>query len=226
MAVAGSIWIDGLILHWLDSSAVDKQITLTDTGANPTGAVVGSMWVEGDYLHIIDASGNERREIGSLIGTPGGAVVGSAWIEGLNLHYIDSSGEERQLAGGCAAPTLDLATATVAATGTCSGGGCVVIEAHNVSWTQTDCDNACHHIAIHRNLNGGGFIEVSDDDGCTEDNGCTAGEGCRQFTYAVCDTTGDSYVYRVRIEDDGTDTSLSSDDTGTLANRPQDACIL
>lgn len=55
---AGSIWVEGNSLHWIDQDGYERlyEGTVSGTSSGPAG----SAWVEGGYIHYIDQSGQER----------------------------------------------------------------------------------------------------------------------------------------------------------------------
>lgn len=99
-------------------------------------------------------------------------------------------------------------------------------EKHRVGWTHTNCNDSYHHIAVHRSTDGGSYAEVADNLGCDQadpDAGCCSlleasydGEYLFGLNYSSdlgsCTTT---HQYRIRIENDGTDTA---EDTCTEAS--------
>lgn len=116
--------------------------------------------------------------------------------------------------------------------GDCNTSG----EKHRITWTHTNCADASHHIAIHRSVDGGSYTEVADnvscnnadpDSGCCSLTVCSSAEGHYLFTIfrssalGGCTTT---YDYRVRIETDGTDTSLDSRNA-TQRTGCDEACV-
>jgi len=83
MPTAGYIWIEGVRLHYIDSSGNERsQIgTITSATGDP-----GYLWIEGDNIHYIDSGGDERYLPTSHIGTAP-TLEGYLWIEGDWVHY-------------------------------------------------------------------------------------------------------------------------------------------
>jgi hypothetical protein len=130
---------------------------------------------------------------------------------------------------GVPTPSLDSCDAKLCQAG--GNPGCATLsgcsntgEQHRVGWTTTDCNDAYHHIAIHRSVGGGSYVEVADNISCTAadpDAGCCdwfgkipyAPEGEWMTTVSNSSDLGScttTYQYRVRIETDGTDTLIGS----------------
>ena len=95
---AGSIWVEGDYLHYIDSTNSEWRYLGTFVSA-PVGATIGSLWCDtaGDTsaIRYIDADGDERFILSSVSAhSDGAAVGGSLWAETVDdyLHYIRSSG--------------------------------------------------------------------------------------------------------------------------------------
>ena len=101
--VAGSMWVDGSTLHYIDPLGSEWYFTGT-AGTTPGGAIVGSIWVDSGNgtIHYIDASGVDRAvavESGSSRSGVG-AVRGSLWVDTVDsannaVHTIDNLQVER-----------------------------------------------------------------------------------------------------------------------------------
>jgi hypothetical protein len=148
-------------------------------------------------------------------------------------------------AGGAGVPTpsLDLCSG-----GVCQAGGnpgCATLsgctdtgEQHRVSWTHTNCNDTYHHVAIHRSVGGGSYVEIidnlscdrpEDDDGCCENfvKGVTW-DGEYQYQRAFSSDLGScttTYQFKVRIEEDGTDTAEDECGPTTSATGCDTTCV-
>jgi hypothetical protein len=125
----------------------------------------------------------------------------------------------------------------------CSGAecqtlsGCTNVGCRNlVGWSYTDCDANCH-IAVHASVNSGSYFEVADVLACNRSAECgsiwcvgkTNCEGYWETFFPKCGSGGSTsttYDYRVRLETNGTDTSVSSQDASQITHNPSDTvCI-
>lgn len=94
---AGSMWVEGTYLHYVDSTNSEWRIQGTYL-SSPSTPKNGSVWVDSatGYVHYIDASGDERYCYRSSSGLHGdaGATPGSMWAESADdyLHFIAWSG--------------------------------------------------------------------------------------------------------------------------------------
>lgn len=95
MARAGSAWIEGNNLHWIDSTGGERWIVGTLLGANTNRE--GSAWVEGIRLQWINEGSSEEYWVAGSLVAAASWRPGSPWVEGDNLHYIDDQGDERQV---------------------------------------------------------------------------------------------------------------------------------
>lgn len=95
----GSVWIEGVDLHWIDENRDEWRFPGTLIIASP-GGLFGSLWVEENDLHYIDANGDERKVYGPL-GSIQNALPGSLWIESVTslISWITSR-TTRAAAGG------------------------------------------------------------------------------------------------------------------------------
>lgn len=131
-ARAGSVWVEGTELHWIDENGIERVYEGEHIGT-PSGARPSSVWVEGTRLHYVDANGAERRSYATpSLGSPPGRI-GSAWIEGDALRWIDQTGAERELTEGLVAnfranPNYDLCPIQTRVIITWSGGGTVQLQ--------------------------------------------------------------------------------------------------
>lgn len=55
---AGSLWIEGDFLHYIDQNGIERAYVGTASGTSSGPA--GSIWIENGYIHYIDQSGQER----------------------------------------------------------------------------------------------------------------------------------------------------------------------
>lgn len=94
MPVAGSVWVDGSQLLWIDSLGAVRGKTGADQGAVP--GLPGSLWIEDDTLAYVDATGQKRTIVGDDLGAVSGRV-GSLWLEADVPHWIDAKRRKRRL---------------------------------------------------------------------------------------------------------------------------------
>src|SRR3954463_4495656 len=104
--IAGSVWVDGSTLHYVDKNNAEWFFTGTVV-ASPAGApVVGSIWVSGSFVNYIDSLNRVRQLpvvlVTSRVGV--GAVSGSIWVDtaantNFSLHFIDASQNEQAAHG-------------------------------------------------------------------------------------------------------------------------------
>ena len=83
--IAGSVWIEGINLHWVDENGKEWYFPGTLVASGSPG-FEGSVWIEGDDLHYIDANDDERKVYGPL-GSVQSALEGSAWVQSVT-HLI------------------------------------------------------------------------------------------------------------------------------------------
>jgi hypothetical protein len=90
---AGSLWVEGADLHWVDASKNEWAFTGTSNGSPGGGALPGSIWAHssGNGLHYIDASGVDRIVTGTAGHSDAGAVAGSLWVQGSYLYFVPAS---------------------------------------------------------------------------------------------------------------------------------------
>jgi hypothetical protein len=96
--VAGSLWVDGTQLHYVDKSGNEWYFVGT-AGSTPAGAIVGSIWVDSasSTIHYIDSVGVDRAvavEAGANR-AGAGALPGSIWVDTVaavnkSLHAINN----------------------------------------------------------------------------------------------------------------------------------------
>jgi hypothetical protein len=55
---AGSLWIEGTDLHWIDTNSNERSFTGNKEGS--AGGDKGSTWVEDGMIHYIDQNGDKR----------------------------------------------------------------------------------------------------------------------------------------------------------------------
>ncbi len=153
-----------------------------------------------------------------------------------------SSGERITVTGPISI-TVDCAALNVCSVsddGSClTVSGCTLPgEQHRIEWDTTGCSDGSHHIALHRSVNGGSFVDLSlpelacapsnPDVGCCETATCSEGQHLIvEFNENTNQTT--DYQYRVRIQDDGTEDLAqagSTLDTNTETDQGgDDACF-
>lgn len=96
--IAGSIWIHGNTLHFIDQNGGEWQwngVYVRDQAAKP-----GCLWIEGPYIRYINEYGNQIYQVeGPNFGAVAGAKDGSLWIDSAitRLMWI-SNGSERRYA--------------------------------------------------------------------------------------------------------------------------------
>jgi hypothetical protein len=95
---AGSLWVDGTTLHYVDKVGVEWFFTGT-AGSTPAGAKIGSLWIDDSTstMHYIDGSGVDRAvKVSAVADRSGvGALKGSFWVEttantNYSLHGVDN----------------------------------------------------------------------------------------------------------------------------------------
>lgn len=108
-------------------------------------------------------------------------------------------------------------------------------EKHRVGWS-ISYPYGPYHIAIHRSINGGAFAEAADnvalanpdpDPGCCDElSGRVDGEFLFSYSNSsdlgACTTT---YQYRVRVEQDGTDTLVGTAKDTTTKTGCNEGCL-
>jgi len=84
--IAGSIWVEGTELHWINASGTEYKLTGDNAGA--VAGVAGSIWITGSnstdgQLHYVDASGNHRYTFSQpqFLSFVPNAIPGSIWID-------------------------------------------------------------------------------------------------------------------------------------------------
>ena len=102
MALAGSIWVNGTELLFVDNSGNIWHGTGVLLGNVPT-ALPGSIYVDGASIFYIDASKNARYlQYFDISAQPAGSLKGSIWVEtGTSpnrLNFIDNQVSTRRAA--------------------------------------------------------------------------------------------------------------------------------
>ncbi|MGE5585714.1 MAG: hypothetical protein ACM309_09350 [Bacillota bacterium] len=95
MARAGSVWVNGNYLYYIDESGYKWRAIGTALGQIPV-AKPGSLWVDGEYIYYIDEAKNKRRCPRSIIRSTTG-VPGSAWVEGSYVHFLNASRQKTRV---------------------------------------------------------------------------------------------------------------------------------
>src|SRR4030095_16806906 len=89
---AGSLWVEGEMLGYVDSVGNEWNIQGEYAGASSQGRP-GSLWVEGDnYLHYVGASGADYRCWWQIMHSDAATTRASVWIEGNYLYYSTPGG--------------------------------------------------------------------------------------------------------------------------------------
>lgn len=100
MPVAGSVWIEGCSLKFINQYGVQRALTGTSLGS--TSAKPGSVWVSGAYIYYVCQNAHihmcnyRYTNIGPIQGKPG-----SVWISSQDLYYVDQDGVIREACTGC-----------------------------------------------------------------------------------------------------------------------------
>jgi hypothetical protein len=100
---AGSLWVSGNTIRYVDSTGVEWYATGSNNGL-ATGATIGSIWVQGTSLRYVDASGYARTLNAASIAARTGSVAGSLWVSNtsgtsaatgnVQLRYIGTNNNE------------------------------------------------------------------------------------------------------------------------------------
>jgi hypothetical protein len=108
-----------------------------------------------------------------------------------------------------------------------------------VAWTHTGCSDASHHISIHRKIGAGSWVEWFDNLGCDSDNwtcdpflGCkvcslvpSGYDGIREAYHNDSGGAGETWDFRVYIEEDGGDTVVDGPCESNSITVSTDTCI-
>lgn len=160
---AGSLWIEGDDLHYVDATATERMVDKVLVGSNTNR--VGSLWVESGQIHWINSAGTNEYRTDEAVFAAASWRAGSIWTEGANLHWIDESGDERRYEFDVCATCLTI-TACGYTWNDDRCANCPTAQVLDITWTpDADCGADCHG-DVARATDGGSYVTIDSSVAC------------------------------------------------------------
>jgi hypothetical protein len=91
---AGSIWVEGTALNWVNDSQIEHSWAGLATGISPGAGYAGFVMIYAHTLRYVDASGALRYILGTYVDAPADARNAAVWMESY-LNWIHQTTKNR-----------------------------------------------------------------------------------------------------------------------------------